>query len=524
MNKNDHRIAHLPSVIGWLIAGSIAAGLAGCSSQPAAESSSDEEESWAVTAWGELYELFPEVDALVAGETAMAHTHVTVLDGFPPMTVGTVEIVLRSGSRQQGFLATEPVRPGIFNVAIQPDAAGDYDLSFRIESEAGIEEIEAGRVRVGTAAEPGLLIESFLPPGADGGGEPLSFLKEQQWRTEFSTAWVTRGSLAQSVEGAVRVRPPAGGEATITAPIDAVLLSTPWPYPGRRVSRGDALMQLVPRIAPERSLGALEAERSTLEAELQTAEARLARLRELFEVEATSRRELEEAEATVERTAGRLGAAQRDLEAARSAREGGTAGATTLKAPFSGEISAVHASPGEAVAAGAPLARLVRTDSVWLEVAVPPEAGRRLSRGAGGIIVSSPEGSALEITQADVRLVSMAPEVEPRTGTVAVLFEVPPSPELILGTTGTAQILLVDRVEGIVVPTSALIGDGGVTVVYLQLSGEEFARQPVTVVARQGEVALVEGLAVGQRLVTRGGESIRRASLLSTGEAQGHVH
>ena len=100
----------------------------------------------------------------------------------------------------------------------------------------------------------------------------------------------------------------------------------------------------------------------------------------------------------------------------------------------------------------------------------------------------------------------------------------PPSDELILGATATAQILLSTRAEGIVVPTSALVDDGGVMVVYLQISGEEFARQPVRIRARQGEWAIVEGLVTDQRLVTRGGESIRRASLLSTGEPQGHVH
>jgi hypothetical protein len=61
-------------------------------------------------------------------------------------------------------------------------------------------------------------------------------------------------------------------------------------------------------------------------------------------------------------------------------------------------------------------------------------------------------------------------------------------------------------------------------VVYLQLSGERFVRQEVEVVARQGAVALVEGLVAGQRLVTRGGDAIRRAALMSSGEAHGHMH
>jgi hypothetical protein len=110
------------------------------------------------------------------------------------------------------------------------------------------------------------------------------------------------------------------------------------------------------------------------------------------------------------------------------------------------------------------------------------------------------------------------------TGTVAVLLEVPGVDDLILGTTVQAQVLLAEAVEGIVVPATAPVDDGGVTVVYLQLSGEEFARQEVHVVAREGDRILVEGLVEGQRLVTRGGESIRRSSLMTSGEAHGHVH
>jgi RND family efflux transporter MFP subunit len=498
--------------------------LGGCSPDaPTSAGQSAAGGSWSVTAWADLHEVFPEVDALIAGEPAQAHTHVTLLDGFTPMSEGEVEIVLESGSARQSFRATEASRPGIFNVEVRPDAAGEYDLSFLIRSSAGTEEIRGGRVRVGTRETPGGLTRAPAPRGASAGGEPLPFLKEEQWRSDFATAWVREGSLPQAVEGVVRVRPPAGGDATITAPVDAVLLPDPWPYPGRRVGRGAELFRLVPRVAAGQSLATLEAERNALETELATAEGRLARLRDLYEIEATSRRELEEAEQRVSRVGGRFAAAERDLEAARSAREGGNTGATTVSAPFAGEISALHASPGEIVAAGAPLARLVRTDSVWLEVSLPPAAARQLGEGVGGVVIDFPEGSSARIEEG-VRLISIAPEVNARTGTVAALLEVPPSPELILGTTASAQVLLSSNAEGVVVPATSLIDDGGVTVVYLQLSGERFARQPVRVASRQGGRAIVEGLIAGQRLVTRGGEAIRRSSLMSSGEAHGHVH
>jgi multidrug efflux pump subunit AcrA (membrane-fusion protein) len=511
-----------------------------------------------VTAWGSVYEIFPETGPLVAGETAVAHTHVTVLDGFSPLTEGTVEVILRSDrshrSENETFRADTPDRPGIFPVEIRPETPGTYDLSFRIDSEAGTEEIRAGRVRVGTEEDPGGITVAPAPRGATAAGEPIPFLKEEQWRSDFATTWVRRSTLRDSVEGLARVRPPAGGEVRITAPVDGVLRGTPWPWPGRSVQAGATLFRLVPRTGTDRSLPALEADVSTLERELATARERLVRLEELLKLEAVPRREVEELATRVDTMDTRLAAATRDLEVGRAVRAGGTGldatDLVTLAAPFTGEVATVLASPGAAVAAGEPLARLVRSDAVWLNVALAPADARRLagpqspeavSPGVTGVVLESDDGSATEIGGERVRLVSVAPEIDRATGTVAALIEVdlevdlevdpgtgsgdsaPPSLPA-LGSTVPAHLLLADEREGIVVPSSALVDDGGVTVVYLQLAGERFARQPVHVLERRGDRVLVDGLQPGQRLVTGGGHAIRRSSLMATGQAHGHVH
>lgn len=502
---------------------------AGCAA-PAAEETAPAAEPWSVTAWGELYEVFPEVDPLVAGETAEAHTHVTRLAGFAALDEGAVEIVLHGpseGTGEQVFRVEGPERPGVFRVEIRPESPGEYELAFRIASAAGSEEIPGGRVRVGTAERPGGLVVAPAPKGALDGGEPLPFLKEEQWRSDFSTGWVRRGSLARSVSGLARVRPPAGGEVSVTAPVDGVV-SAPsgpagWPYPGRRVDRGAPLFDLVPRVAADRSLPALEAEVTALETERVSARSRLGRLEELLALEAVSLREVEDARTRVEILDTRHAAATRDLAAARSAREGGTAGALTLRAPLRGQIASVATSPGQTVAAGEVLARLVRTDRVWLEVAVAPAGARELaSTDVAGVVLTFSEGLPVRIEEG-LRRVSVSPEMAPSTGTVTVLLEAS-SPGLILGTAAQAQLLLAENREGVVVPASAVIDDGGVPVVYLQLSGELFARQEIHILDRQGDRLLVDHLVPGQRLVRRGGEAIRRSSLMASGEAHGHVH
>ena len=151
--------------------------------------SAAEAEPWAVTAWGQHFELFPEVDALVTGETAGAHVHVTVLDGFKPATQGSVTIVLvGSGGDRERFTATTVVRPGIFNVDVRPGAPGERDLLFEVEVGGVAETIPGGRVRVGTAEAPGGPVEAPHRHVEAGGGEAVDFLKEQQGRATVATA------------------------------------------------------------------------------------------------------------------------------------------------------------------------------------------------------------------------------------------------------------------------------------------------------------------------------------------------
>ncbi|MCP3956958.1 MAG: efflux RND transporter periplasmic adaptor subunit [bacterium] len=516
-------------VDGRLLALALAVCLAGCGS-PTAEAPPAAAESWSVTAWGTHYEVFPEVELLAAGETATAHTHVTRLGDFAPLTEGEVSIVLSGPAGEQVFTADSPVRPGIFAVQIEPEpgSAGEFDVSFRIRGPEGSEQIRGGKVRVGTTQQAGVIVVAPAPRGATDAGEPVAFLKEEQWRSDFATAWVRPGRLTSSVSGLARVRPPAGGEASVTAPVDGVLQKAPgrsWPFVGLRIDRGNSLFQVIPRVAADRSLASLQADLATLAAELETARGRRARLEELLALDAVSRRDVDEAGVRVETLEARHTAAAADLEAARSSRGRGTAGGgLDLRAPFTGEVARVDTSPGATVAAGDPLARLVRTDVVWLEIALDPAAARRIAEGGvRGVVLTEPEHGSVRIEDG-LRLVSVAPELSPETGTVTVLLEAPPAAGLVLGTTLDAQVLSTGEREGIVIPSSALVDDGGVPVVYLQLSGESFVRQEVRVLERQGNRLLVDRLAPGQRLVSRGGEAIRRSSLMATGDTHGHMH
>lgn len=498
--------------------------------EPQAEkAAADEPEPWAVTTWGERYEIFPETAPLVAGSASSAHTHVTVLSDFSPLRQGSVSIMLRGSGGEQSFAGTFK-RDGIYDVPITPAREGAYDLLFRIDSAAGREEIPGGKVKVGNKGAPGGLAEEPPPPHgavASENATEVSFLKEQQWKTEFATQWVREGTVRRALRGPARVQPVGGGDIVLTAPVDAVVTSQPWPYPGLSVARGGAVFRLTPSVDSARSLPELRGDVGALQAEATAARARATRLEGLLKLEAVSRAEVERAQAAAQALEARLRAARQDLGSATAARTGrGGGDPLAVRAPWSGVVASVDVSPGQAVSAGTVLGRLVKSSPVWLHVALRPED----AAGLGGDIEevnirqrTSPHTTVGSLR--NVRFISRAPEIDRQTGAQNVILEAAGAgPSLPVGSVAEVEIVLPGGSPGIVIPSSALVDDGGTSVVYVQLSGEAFARREVRVIGRSGDEVTVDGLRVGERLVTRGGAAIRRASLLSTGAPEGHVH
>ncbi|HSM13858.1 MAG TPA: efflux RND transporter periplasmic adaptor subunit [Thermoanaerobaculia bacterium] len=523
----------------WRWAVPVVAGLvlaAGCSPHghgPGAHDSHGEAEGpepWATTAWGELYEVFPETDPLVAGEVAESHAHVTVLDGFAPLLEGRVAIVLRdSAGSEETFEATVAKRPGIFAIEIRPTREGERDLLFRVEAAAGFEEIPGGRVRVGNAEAPG----GLLAAEDDGATfDEISFLTEQPWRTRFATAWSRTGSLAAGIGAPARIVARPGADRLLAAPAAGRVEAEPWPHPGLAVSRGRAIFRVVPSLDEDVSLAEHEAEALALEAELAAAGARSSRLVQLAEEGLVAEQEAELAAAESRALEARLAGARRDVETARRARAGGTgasAESLAIVAPFDGVIAEVEVTPGQTVEGGAPLARFVATDRWWLEAALPPRVASKLAPGPLSLALRMPGLEPVALPAGAARLVALAPAIDDGSGRVKALVELPDElpPGLAgfrVGLSVEVELAAGEPVSGIVAPAETVVDDAGVPVVYVQRSGEGFERREVRVLARQGSEVVIDGVASGERLVVRGGGAVRRSTLAGSGVADGHVH
>jgi hypothetical protein len=94
-----------------------------------------------------------------------------------------------------------------------------------------------------------------------------------------------------------------------------------------------------------------------------------------------------------------------------------------------------------------------------------------------------------------------------------------------IGSAVEAEVLTGGEGEtGTIVPAGAVVDDNGVSVVYEQTGGEAFVRREVRLVGRAWNDVCLQGLPAGARVATRGAAAIRRASLLSSGAPEGHVH
>jgi membrane fusion protein, heavy metal efflux system len=459
-----------------------------------------------VTLWTDSTELFMEHPALVVGDTGLVFAaHLTDLTDFAPLTAGAVtfHFVSRDGGPTVTVTQHEPKRPGIYGPRPRFDRPGTYDLHIIVDSPQAKDSIVVPNLRVYATADE-------APRETDGGDTGISFLKEQQWKTPgFRTAFADSGFVTGTFEATGTIEPAAGRYAEVTAPISGLVDAggvARSPAPGQRVSRGQVLATLTP------SLGEGGSAYAEARARLAEAEDEYQRAKRLVEAEAAPARRLHEAEI-------RLRAARETLAGFGGA---GAGGRIAVRSPVSGVVARRTITPGSRVEAGAPLFTVVDPSVVWLTVNVP---------SAQASLVGPTSGASFQLEGSDRRyearrVVSVGSVIDPQSRTLPALYEIANTDGSIrVGSTARAQVRTGLRVDGVVIPASAIIEEDGRPVAFVQLEGETFDRRDLQLGGREGDRVLVlEGIRAGERVVTGAAYQVRLASLSTAVPAHGHEH
>jgi len=169
---------------------------------------------------------------------------------------------------------------------------------------------------------------------------------------------------------------------------------------------------------------------------------------------------------------------------------------TQVLAPFDGAVVARLAGTGDYLLAGAPIARLVRSDPLRLRLDVPEHAAARIR--AGQVLRAELEDG----TRVEGVVARISPELGMRNRTLAVEGELPnPSGALRPGSFARVELVLDGSARTLVVPPEALVRFAGLDKLFEIVDGKALERRVKVGRVEGGRVEILEGIQAGAELV-----------------------
>ncbi|MBA3317309.1 MAG: efflux RND transporter periplasmic adaptor subunit, partial [Gemmatimonadales bacterium] len=199
-----------------------------------------------------------------------------------------------------------------------------------------------------------------------------------------------------------------------------------------------------------------------------------------------------------------------------------TDGRIVIRAPLAGVVASRSLAPGSRVDAGAELFTVVDPTVVWIEAAVPAGDAARVS-ATGKATFRVPGSDTVRTAR---RTVSVGSVIDSVSRTVPVIYEVSNADgTLKIGMHAQVAVGTGREVEGVTIPSSAVLEEEGRPVAYVQPEGERFERRDLTLGGgSDGRTLVLSGIAAGERVVTGAAYQVRLASLSTSVPAHGHEH
>lgn len=261
---------------------------------------------------------------------------------------------------------------------------------------------------------------------------------------------------------------------------------------GQRVRKGKTLLSLAQR----EQIALTEA----AEANADEARQRVERLERLIERKAVSQSELEAAQRD-------LNSASAQLRAVQSRQKD-----RVLVAPFDGVLGFRQVSVGSFVRAGDIVARLIDDSEMNLEFSVPSIFLRSLKPGTA--ISARTDDFPGEVFDGTIATLDNA--IDPVTRSVRVRATIPNPDQLLLSGMFMQVTLYADPRDALAIPEEAIQPVGPKTFVYVveDVDGKPTAQQRVVKIGARSEgyVEILDGLSIGERIVTEGIIRVRQGS------------
>jgi membrane fusion protein, heavy metal efflux system len=179
---------------------------------------------------------------------------------------------------------------------------------------------------------------------------------------------------------------------------------------------------------------------------------------------------------------------------------------------------------GSSVQAGAELMRVGNPNAIWLVARVPEAMAAKIG-APGGLDITRFDAPEALIVGQQLRLVSAGRFVDPATRTMEVIFASNGANGFKPGSRLSGRLRTGNTAQSLAVQATAIIEEGGQTVVYVQVGGETFERRIVARGTASGNLVAITGdVKPGERVVTVGAAAVRAAAATPDAFGHGHAH
>ncbi|SMG48513.1 efflux RND transporter periplasmic adaptor subunit [Arenibacter troitsensis] len=459
------------------------------------------------TIWTDKTELFVEFPALIVGNGSRFAAHFTEMDRHQPVREGSVTVSLIKDGKGIRNTADAPTSPGIFSPAIQPKEAGNYQLVFELTTPGYSDKIVIDDITVYANAD-----EAIKALGAAKDDGSISFLKEQAWKIDFQTAAAVNGKIYDVINTSGVWMPSPGSVKTMAAKSNGVVdFAVSNLTEGTPVKKDQLLINVSSQGLASNNLSI---EIAKARSSFEQAKSEYERKKQLYESKIVPKAEFEKVES--------------NFNIARSNYQGLAAGVAgdgkQIRAPFDGYITAINVANGDYVDQGAAMVTVGTLRSRVLKTQIAPSYGLTMEN-AQGIWYQTKDGQWRNAASSGGLILSIAKDVDNNRPLISVFAKVNDDIEMPEGSLTQVQIAMGNATLNTMIPVNALLEDYGSYSVMVQLSGESFERRPVKIGKRNGEnVEILQGLEIGEVVVTTGAYQVKMASMSGSTPAHGHEH
>lgn len=459
------------------------------------------------TIWTDQTELFVEFPVLIVGQPSKFAAHFTVMDKHQPVREGSVTVSLIKGDKGIRATAESPSSPGIFSPIIQPKEAGLHQLAFDLSIPQYTDKIVIKDVMVYANME-----EANNAIGDAGEDGSISFLKEQAWKIEFQTAPVIKGEIYDVISTSGVWQPAQGSVKTMVATANGTVnFASTNLTEGTEVKQGQLLMNVSSQGLASNNLSA---EIAKAKANYDQATSEYNRKKELYESKIIPKSEFEKVESNYTIAKSQY----------QSLASGVSGGSKQIRAPFDGFIRSVNIANGDYAEQGTVLISVATEQSKVLKSQIAPTYGLTM-QNIKNVWYQTEIGNWKSILDSEGEILSISKDVERDSPLISIYAKVNDAINLPDGSLIQVQIAMGNATHNTMIPVNALLEDYGNYSVMVQLSGESFERRPVKIGKRNGKnVEILQGLQVGEVVVTTGAYQVKMASMSGSTPAHGHEH